>query len=178
MAVKYCKFCDEHVELPDVGVSSDHWCWDKNKLSKVGGYFRCRHQLYSKNAKWDKDNIDKVRAKRRRAFNKYRSSTRGRLRSTISARISVMLKNNSGSKLDMLDWNIQQLKEHLESKFQPGMSWDNYGKWHIDHIIPDSWFDYSSADDSGFKASWSLNNLQPLWAKDNLSKNNNYVGGC
>ena len=40
------------------------------------------------------------------------------------------------------------------------MSWDNYGSdWYIDHKIPDS---------------WSLNNLQPMWAKDNLAKGNRY----
>lgn len=60
--------------------------------------------------------------------------------------------------------------------FQPGMTWENYGKWHIDHKTPDSWFQYNSINDDGFKKSWALENLQPMWAKDNLSKGNKYEG--
>lgn len=56
------------------------------------------------------------------------------------------------------------------------MSWENYGEWHIDHIIPDSWFNYSSTEDDEFKKSWSLDNLQPMWGKENQSKGNKYAG--
>jgi len=56
------------------------------------------------------------------------------------------------------------------------MTWDNYGTWHIDHIRPDSWFHYDSVNHEDFKKSWMLDNLQPLWAKDNLMKSNNYEG--
>ena len=67
---------------------------------------------------------------------------------------------------------------HLESKFNDGMSWENYGKegWHVDHVIPDSWWKYSSTEDGEFKQSWALANLQPLWAFDNYSKSNRYAG--
>ena len=50
------------------------------------------------------------------------------------------------------------------------MTWGNYGKWHVDHIIPQAFFKYTSTDDVEFKYCWSLNNLQPLWAKDNIKK--------
>jgi hypothetical protein len=61
-----------------------------------------------------------------------------------------------------------QLKEHLEKQFNGNMSWDNYGKWHIDHIIP-----LSSAknEDEVYKLC-NYTNLQPLWAEDNLKKSN------
>ena len=75
---------------------------------------------------------------------------------------------------DILGYTINDLIRHLESKFQPGMSWKNYGKWHIDHIKPESLFNYSTFDDREFKQCWSLDNLQPLWAKDNLRKSNKY----
>ena len=49
------------------------------------------------------------------------------------------------------------------------MNWDNYGKyWHLDHIKPASWFKYSSHTDKDFLQCWSLNNLQPLKAMDNM----------
>jgi len=69
-------------------------------------------------------------------------------------------------------YSLDELKLHLESQFTEGMSWENYGKWHIDHIIPLSSFDIQNYDDKSFKKCWSLENLQPLWAEDNLKKSN------
>jgi len=46
----------------------------------------------------------------------------------------------------------------------------NYGEWHIDHLRPLSSFEFESYDEENFKKAWSLSNLQPLWAKDNLTK--------
>ncbi len=73
---------------------------------------------------------------------------------------------------------VDELKQHLESLFQPGMTWDNYGNggWEIDHKTPDSWFQYNSVNDQGFKDSWALANLQPMWATDNHRKGNTYEG--
>ena len=73
-----------------------------------------------------------------------------------------------------MGYKLQDLKNHLESKFQDGMSWKNIGVWHIDHIRPISSFNFESFEDIEFKKCWALNNLQPLWAFDNLSKGNKY----
>ena len=70
----------------------------------------------------------------------------------------------------MLRYTAEELKDHLEAQFTEGMTWANYGKWHVDHIIPISFFQYNSANDVEFKMCWRLENLQPLWAKDNLAK--------
>jgi hypothetical protein len=76
----------------------------------------------------------------------------------------------------LVNYKIQDLKKYLESLFLLGMSWENYGSgWHIDHKIPQSWFSYSSYEDISFKTCWSLSNLQPKWAIDNLRKNNKYA---
>ncbi|HWY36244.1 MAG TPA: HNH endonuclease signature motif containing protein, partial [Nitrosopumilaceae archaeon] len=87
-----------------------------------------------------------------------------------------LLNKNKKSTFDILGYSVDQLKILLESKFQPGMSWNNYGEWEIDHITPDSWFEYNSMEDVGFKNSWALDNLQPLWKEDNASKGNRYEG--
>ena len=55
------------------------------------------------------------------------------------------------------------------------MSWDNYGKWHIDHIIPIDFFIFTKPEDQEFQYCWSLNNLQPLWRLDNIKKSNKII---
>jgi hypothetical protein len=87
----------------------------------------------------------------------------------------VLKKNGTGT-WSVLPYTAEELKKHLESQFVDGMSWDNYGhgegKWNIDHIVPDSHFNYESFDDDGFLESWSLDNLRPLWSSENYRKSN------
>lgn len=74
---------------------------------------------------------------------------------------------------DLVGWDIEDLKKHLTKKLKDGMTWDNYGSyWHLDHIIPVSAHNFKTEKDIDFKKCWSLKNLQPLEAKENLSKNN------
>lgn len=69
---------------------------------------------------------------------------------------------------EYLGYTVLELKEHLESLFEDGMTWENRGEWHVDHIVPVSWWlKESVTDPSCINA---LINLQPLWAKDNLAK--------
>lgn len=74
----------------------------------------------------------------------------------------------------LVDYTIDQLKNHLEKQFLSGMSWDNYGRngWHIDHKIPISAFNFQTPEDIDFKRCWALSNLQPMWAIDNIRKGN------
>lgn len=71
---------------------------------------------------------------------------------------------------EMLGYTSQDLKIHIESMFVDGMSWENYGDWHIDHKKPLSKFDISELP----SIVNSLDNLQPLWAYENLSKGDKY----
>ena len=103
-----------------------------------------------------------------------------RLNNSLSSGVRKSLKNNKISKSrrhweNLVGYTKNKLKEHLEKQFQSGMSWDNYGQWHIDHKIPLNFFKYKSTDDVEFKYCWSLNNLQPLWGKDNISKNDKII---
>jgi hypothetical protein len=110
-------------------------------------------------------------AKRRRLEN----SIHERIANSMRARMWVALKGkSSGGYLSRLGYTIEQLKKHLESKFSPGMSWENYGRWHVDHIRPCASFDL--ADEDQFAECWALENLQPLWAADNVRKGARY--GC
>jgi hypothetical protein len=116
------------------------------------------------------------------SYKKLVSPQQHKLRHNIRTRINHRLKSKNdknGKNLELiLGYSISDLVKHLESQFQSGMTWHNYGRcWHIDHVIPDSRFNYASVEDEDFKRSWSLSNLQPLWKKDNLSKSNkiNYL---
>lgn len=72
---------------------------------------------------------------------------------------------------EYLGTNIETIKEHLESQFKEGMTWANHGKWHIDHKIPIKYDDPTLEEQMGRLV---YTNLQPLWAKENISKGNRY----
>ena len=95
-----------------------------------------------------------------------------RLNFMLRKRLTTAIKNNqkSGSAVKDLGCTIEELKQYLESKFSPGMTWDNHGLngWHIDHIKPLVSFDLT--DRKQLLEACHYTNLQPLWAKDNLSK--------
>ena len=75
---------------------------------------------------------------------------------------------------NLVGYTLQDLKLHLENQFDKNMSWDNYGSyWHIDHIVPKSWFNYNNISDKEFKECWALNNLQPLEKNRNMLKKDN-----
>jgi hypothetical protein len=111
-----------------------------------------------------------------------------KLRTSISKIIGHKLKIQLSSKKSKscatyLSYSIQDLKENLEKKFEPWMSWDNWGRynsetwddndsstwtWQIDHIKPQSLLPYTSMEDENFKKCWSLDNLRPLSSKINI----------
>lgn len=95
-----------------------------------------------------------------------------KLKRRLRHRLYVAMKNinKTSSTIENLGCSIEDLKQHLESRFQLGMSWDNYGEWHIDHIKPLSLFDLSKIEQVRLACHYT--NLQPLWKIDNLKKSN------
>jgi len=149
------------------------------------------HSVERKNyKKQNRDKILKTSSKYNKLYRKRRiqNDPSYKLRNNISGIIREALKRQSSSKygksiFQYLPYTIVQLRKHLESLFEPGMTWNNYGKycakswddnniltwkWNIDHIIPQADLLYSSMEDENFKKCWSLENLRPLWAKQNL----------
>lgn len=90
----------------------------------------------------------------------------------LRSRLNSALKSNSKSlkTLEYLGCSIDEFKKYFESKFSKGMSWDNHGEWHIDHIIPLSSFNLACEDE--IRRACNYLNLQPLWAADNYKKSN------
>jgi hypothetical protein len=100
-----------------------------------------------------------------------------RMRAAVSSRMWSALKPHGSSKggalFDLVGYSKEQLVAHLESLFSPGMAWDNYGAWHVDHRKPCALFDLT--DNAQFAECWALANLQPLWAADNIRKGAKYA---
>lgn len=71
---------------------------------------------------------------------------------------------------EILGCSFEEFKKHLENQFTEGMSWDNFGEWHIDHIYPVS----LAVDENHLIKLNHYTNLQPLWAIDNIKKSNKY----
>jgi hypothetical protein len=120
----------------------------------------------------------KVTSKRYRERNKEklkayeaekRKTHKGKLRKAVISAFERVGKNKPTNTLKLLGCSWEEAKAHIENLWQEGMSWDNHGRygWHIDHIHPVSSFEDHELDQMNH-----ISNLQPLWAKDNLSKSN------
>lgn len=113
-------------------------------------------------------------SKRKYKKNKLSKDSEFKLKCNISNAIFKAFKKGKTNKagksiLNYLGYSIQDLKQHLEKLFDAKMTWENYGSyWHLDHIIPHSEFKYQSMEDALFKECWSLKNLRPLEAKQNI----------
>lgn len=120
-------------------------------------------------------NKDRIRENHRKWCAKQRhTNPLYRLHDNITSVIGSCIKKGtrySRRTESILGYTMDKLKKHLEKQFTDGMTWENYGQWHIDHKIPISAFNFETPDDIDFKRCWSLKNLQPLWGHDNLVKN-------
>jgi len=84
-----------------------------------------------------------------------------RLNCSIRRLINLSLNGNKAGRSweGLVGYSIDQLKIHLEKQFTDGMIWANYGKWHIDHKIPISAFNFKNPEDIDFRRCWALSNL-------------------
>ena len=101
-----------------------------------------------------------------------------RLAGSLRALIRSALKRNATRKskktFELIGCSINELKKHLKKQFEKSMSWENYGDWHIDHIVPIDYFkkNFDLKDVSAQKIAFNYHNLQPMWASENMSKRN------
>lgn len=118
---------------------------------------------------WHVENPEKNRSYSKRRLENIRVRIENAVRCRIWATIIRGSKNGRRS-LSLLGYSAEDLRAHIQRQFSQGMTWDNYGEWHIDHVIPLSSFNYQTPDDPEFKAAWAMTNLRPLWKIDNLRK--------
>lgn len=95
-----------------------------------------------------------------------------KIKNNLRSRIRKIWKKQLGdiSAIRHLGCTYEEFLKHIISLFEPGMTLDNYSKWHIDHKTPLSWYDLTNPEE--VKKACHYTNLQPKWARDNLSKGN------
>jgi len=116
---------------------------------------------------------DKARSARGQ-YERSRASTdhRFRLDRNLSRQIRLSLAGSKQGRSweTLVGYSLDELMREIESKFQPGMGWENYGDWHIDHVYCKALFRYQSAGDVEFRLCWALRNLTPMWGRENRAK--------
>jgi hypothetical protein len=144
-----CKACRNKIDF------------DKKNLDR-DAYNKKKRETYQKH----KDTINETRRKnlqkRRNEDPKYRAMM------ALHCRLYMAVKEKTGKTMELTGCSKEELTTHLESKFTEGMTWENYGKWHIDHIRPCASFNLEEPEEQKKCFHWT--NLQPLWALDNIRK--------
>ena len=173
----YCKLCHKAYNVLNKKKN-------KQKIKEQHRVYRLKHRdkLNASRKEWGKNNPDKVARNARKHREKYRvelnKKRREKRKQNINFKLRVAISNrirlaiNRGSKnstsYDLLGCTWEELRFHLEKQFSLGMNWDNYGKWHIDHIKPCCSFNLTDLEQQ--KLCFHYSNLQPLWAEDNFKK--------
>ena len=150
----------------------------QSKIGKERNIINCRNYRKRRKAaglpaRGGKSSYNPITAKANREKNK-RNRTNKWFSDTLRKVIHNVFRRRSGIEYkqarsqELMSCSYEVARAHIESLFKDGMSWDNYGKWHMDHIIPCAAFDLRCPVQQ--LACCHYKNLQPLWAFDNMSK--------
>ena len=185
---KTCTKCNKDKELTGFYKAAKHkdgitnWCKgcfrdyqvsNKEKLRQYGVDYREKtadHQA-ARHIAYQQANRQRI-SNRMVEYQKRRKSEDPAFKLLLNMRSRVYSVLNGTSKhaptLELLGCTPEHFRFHLEQQFTEGMTWDNYGEWHLDHVIPCAAFDQTDPEHQ--KQCWHWSNYQPLWAFDNLSK--------
>ena len=123
-----------------------------------------RERVSDWNRQWLKKNPERIAKYRKQAESKPINRITHNLRRRLREFLKLCGKRTSA----FFGCTGAQLKAHIEAQFTKGMSWENYGQWHVDHVVPCAAFDLTDPRHAAICFNWQ--NLQPLWAKDNMDK--------
>lgn len=172
--MKKCSKCGETKELEE---------FHKDKSRKDGRTSKCKvcvSAYYQANKEkrlaYLKANKEKItRDKRAYMARRMAENPSARIANILRTRIGIALSGRckSASTLNLLGCDLEHFRFHLESQFTEGMTWENHGEWHIDHIQPCASFNLEDEDEQ--RKCFHYTNMQPLWASDNLRKSDRIV---
>lgn len=114
----------------------------------------------------------------RKTYQRIKSDPVLRLKKQVMGRIWSAIKRqqvNANGSFALVGCSPKELRDHIAKQFAPGMSFENYGAWHVDHIRPCASFDLHEPNQ--LKACFNWRNLRPLWAADNIRKGASYAEG-
>lgn len=154
----------------------------KNQENYLASHSASSAVYYAKNKEKIQKHQKEYYQKNKIRINRHR---RDRNRVNISARLAGVLRSRlvgilrgeakPASAIKMLGCSVDFLKQYLEAKFLPNMTWDNYGRgsycWNIDHIKPLASFNLTELEQ--FRQASHYTNLQPMWSVDNIRKSDN-----
>lgn len=155
-------------------------CLEKQKEYRVNN----KEKISKSNKEYRKNNRKKINEHLNK---RYKEDKIYKLASLASSYARSYLKNNKSSKNGNSFWKsvpytTEELKNHLESLWEPWMNWDNHGiasterrTWNIDHIIPQSKLPYKTMNEPNFQKCWALENLRPLEAIENIKKRDKII---
>lgn len=177
-----CKACSKaytvewRAENPgrNAAAKKERYKKDPEKHREAGRryYENNKDKIKVRNKRFQAENRASYLETARNSAEKRRATARVKLSENVSRALRHRLINGKGGRktFDILGYTVDELKVHLENQFETGMSWDNYGEWEIDHIIPVSAHNYETPEDVDFQRCWALTNLRPLWKSENRSK--------
>lgn len=198
--MKHCPTCDSWKALSEYNKQSSSWdklarmcricyCEYKNNKRKNDGRYNQSDILYRQKYEQSgrRKEVSKIRYEAKKneiikkcvAYNKkkYNTDPYFKVVFSIRTRVSKLLKQKNADKYNKfynyLGCSKEEFILYFQAKFKEGMTWENHGEWHIDHIKPCSLFNLLNEDEQ--KKCFHYTNLQPLWASENLSKGCKYV---
>jgi hypothetical protein len=171
-----CKMCDKIYILDNSDKLKQYRLDNSDKRKENLKQWHLDNPEYRKkyNKQYGLKNKDKI--------NKYKKNRKltnplFKLSHSICSSIGISIKKQGYSKTsrthEILGCSYEDFKIHLENKFTKGMTWSNYGSWHLDHIYPVS----LATDEEHLIKLNHYTNFQPLWAEDNIKKSNNIYEG-
>ena len=168
-----CKLCSAKYRAENKERAKEHhekWrAENKERIKERNAKYYAENKERHKEtkAKWFAKNKEKIT---KQFMQRYHNDLNFKLLNNLRGRVNKAIKRGSKSAktMELLACSIEEFKSHLESKFTEGMTWDNHGEWHIDHIIPCASFDLTDPEQQ--KKCFHYTNLQPLWASENMSK--------
>lgn len=140
---------------------------------------RNREKCLESGARWKRENREANNATSRvYARERKKVDVSYKLRSYLTSRLWEVLRHQKATKssrtIILLGCSIEEFRTHLESQFTEGMTWDNYGEWHVDHKKPCAAFNLSKEEDQ--RICFHYTNMQPLWKEENIKKSSFYEG--
>ena len=157
---KKCCTCKKWIPLKKYNLSTKHWDKLRNDCRS------CLVKYRKKNRRKIQDNMNKYEKNRKKTDPNFKLSKI--LRSRLGTILDAIKANKYMNTMKLTNCNIEFLKKHIENKFTDEMTWDNHGKWHIDHIVPCCEFELTDPKEQIICFNWR--NLQPMWAIENLEK--------